>query len=597
MRGDPLTAAPLSNRSELVSLAERINALHALRLAVAAVVLLASALAPASAAPRLGLVSLVALYVLIEGCVEALRRLLPGAALALVGVGVLLDGAFVVAVLYRTGGPGSYLAFLVELHLIGVSLLVSYRTGLKLAIWYTVLFGAGHFLVRAGMLTGVGPGRPEMLGFARSEVFNLLAFWLVAVATATFSSLNERELRRSQFQLHSLAELGRATSEEQDAGRLPGVVLERVCETFAMKRGVVVWPDGDGLSLTVAEALSLTVADAPVTGTDGSWHVSLGRMLPFFAAGAAPHGVSALRRSEVGQQGWPDAAVADADATGRPGLLRHLSTENPVLRAALPGAERVVVLPLVATGRPPGAIVVECQRSLPGLAPRTVDMLAQFAAHAALALHSAALHAEVQRLAETDPLTGLVNRRILDEALAREVARSHRTGASLGVVLIDIDHFKAVNDSHGHQAGDDVLRRVGAAVRSVARATDIAARFGGEEFAVLLPECTIEEAVEVAERLRRAVALPTTGVAVTASAGVTVLSGADADPHRLVALADEALYRAKRGGRDRVEIGSPPPPRPPARSDHGRVAAAARPDERRVQRAHRNHQVTIREGA
>lgn len=168
----------------------------------------------------------------------------------------------------------------------------------------------------------------------------------------------------------------------------------------------------------------------------------------------------------------------------------------------------------------------------------------------------ARLHDELRRRATTDALTGLANRGAFEEALAREIARARRAGAALAVVVLDVDHFKRVNDAHGHAAGDAVLREVAARLEAAARAGDLAGRVGGEEFAVALPDADLAAAADVAERVRRRVAdapvaFPGGAVAVTISAGVAALAGGE-DAVALVARADARLYEAKRAGRDRV---------------------------------------------
>ncbi|HVO19980.1 MAG TPA: GGDEF domain-containing protein [Anaeromyxobacter sp.] len=159
-------------------------------------------------------------------------------------------------------------------------------------------------------------------------------------------------------------------------------------------------------------------------------------------------------------------------------------------------------------------------------------------------------------LARRDSLTGLANRRAFEEALRREVARARRSGLSLGLVVMDIDNFKQVNDTHGHAAGDLVLAEVAARAQRALRVEDLLARVGGEELAALLPAATLAAAAEVAERIRRAVsdpAIPAGGaaVSVTVSLGCAVL-GAEERAEAFWARADARLYDAKRGGRDRV---------------------------------------------
>jgi diguanylate cyclase (GGDEF)-like protein len=169
----------------------------------------------------------------------------------------------------------------------------------------------------------------------------------------------------------------------------------------------------------------------------------------------------------------------------------------------------------------------------------------------------------MKSLAETDGLTGIVNRRAFDEALALALARSVRERTPLSLLMIDVDRFKAYNDTYGHLAGDECLKAVTDCLRKAARRdTDIVARFGGEEFVVLMPEADEADACRVAGQFRdalHALNLPHTGsefTRVTASVGVAVKQsrGRATTPSEFMQHADEALYDAKRGGRDRVSI-------------------------------------------
>lgn len=163
---------------------------------------------------------------------------------------------------------------------------------------------------------------------------------------------------------------------------------------------------------------------------------------------------------------------------------------------------------------------------------------------------------ELARLARRDALTGLANRRALDDALAREVARAGRDAAPLAALLVDLDRFKRVNDLHGHAAGDAVLREVAARAAAALRAGDLLARMGGEELAALLPGADLAAAAEVGERVRaRVAAEPVRAagapLAVTVSVGCAALAPGE-DGAALLARADAKLYEAKRAGRDRV---------------------------------------------
>ena len=170
-----------------------------------------------------------------------------------------------------------------------------------------------------------------------------------------------------------------------------------------------------------------------------------------------------------------------------------------------------------------------------------------------------AFEEQLRELASTDPLTGLHNRRRFESLVEREMRRAHRYSHPLVLLMFDLDHFKAINDDHGHASGDAVLRTFAACLRDGLREQDIMARVGGEEFAALLPETDAAAGTEVAERLRAAVAAATTpcGTAelrVTMSIGLTRLADHDDGYASLLARADAALYASKQQGRDRVTV-------------------------------------------
>jgi diguanylate cyclase (GGDEF)-like protein len=188
-------------------------------------------------------------------------------------------------------------------------------------------------------------------------------------------------------------------------------------------------------------------------------------------------------------------------------------------------------------------------------------------------MHAQSLQEQLARLARVDQLTGLLNRRSLEEAAQREVDRAVRSEEPLWVFMIDIDHFKKVNDRLGHQAGDRVLQQVAAALASTLRPYDALGRYGGEEFALVLPGVGSSAAVVIADRLRAAVKLAARGetrasAEVTASVGAAQLAEGEADWYAALGRADEAMYEAKRQGRDRSVVsapqGGPPAPDRPA---------------------------------
>ena len=162
------------------------------------------------------------------------------------------------------------------------------------------------------------------------------------------------------------------------------------------------------------------------------------------------------------------------------------------------------------------------------------------------------LTGRLERLGATDGLTGIYNRRFLDEMLPREVSRSQRSGAPLALLMMDIDRFKRFNDRHGHQAGDEALRGVARTLAHHLRSGDFVARYGGEEFAVVLPGAGLKPALMTAERLRAALQSAAIGDGLTVSVGVAALPESAGDESSLVAAADAALYAAKVAGRNTV---------------------------------------------
>ncbi|KAA2285509.1 GGDEF domain-containing protein [Arenimonas fontis] len=184
------------------------------------------------------------------------------------------------------------------------------------------------------------------------------------------------------------------------------------------------------------------------------------------------------------------------------------------------------------------------------------ETILKFISHSSV---EALYHEEVYQLATHDPLTELCNRRHFAELADKEIARALRHGRPLVLCIVDVDLFKPVNDRFGHIAGDGVLRQIAAILRGLVRGEDIAARIGGEEFAVLLPETGLEAARRFAERLRKAVEAETFLLGnephrLTVSVGIARLSPERGDRSRLMQAADAALYRAKDEGRNRVRV-------------------------------------------
>jgi diguanylate cyclase (GGDEF)-like protein len=280
-------------------------------------------------------------------------------------------------------------------------------------------------------------------------------------------------------------------------------------------------------------------------------------------------GGHALMQREPGGELEPVASVGAAAADERPAAAleaerRVLGLGEPAF-ASLDGGH-ALAHPLragPAAGAEADAVtgLISVWRTSRPFSHRERELFHYLAGQAAVSIENVGLHETVERQAVTDELTGLSNRRRFQETMAAEVERSKRFGQDVGLVMLDIDDFKAVNDTYGHQQGDIVLREVARVLRASSREIDEPARYGGEELAVVLPGTDLEGAYNLAERVRagiEALRLPIVGdegaepLRVTASFGAAALPASADTVRGLVAAADEALYQAKRGGKNRT---------------------------------------------
>jgi diguanylate cyclase (GGDEF)-like protein len=214
-----------------------------------------------------------------------------------------------------------------------------------------------------------------------------------------------------------------------------------------------------------------------------------------------------------------------------------------------------VGIPLHAKNRVVGALLVTNRRK--DFSPDDIRVLKILCNQAAVAIENARVYERLEQLAATDSLTGLFNRRYFHQALEREVSRLRRRDGSIALILLDIDHFKKLNDTYGHPMGDVVLKKVGEILRTTLRKGDVLARYGGEEFVILLPEASYRGTRDFAERIRKAIAAallhPAGGRGkVTVSVGWSIFPEDTENSQKLVELADKALYFAKDTGRNRT---------------------------------------------
>jgi diguanylate cyclase (GGDEF)-like protein len=225
-----------------------------------------------------------------------------------------------------------------------------------------------------------------------------------------------------------------------------------------------------------------------------------------------------------------------------------------------PPAGDVLAVPLVSMGSTVGVIALYDRTDRRAFDTTDEESLTTLAGQASIAIDNVHFHNEAQRLSTTDPLTGLWNFRYLSMSLAREIERSTRFDRPLAVLMLDLDHFKQVNDVHGHQRGDTVLRELASRVQEQIREVDTFARYGGEEFVVVLPETTVEGAAQLADRICQAVRREPfrhdgeEPLEVTLSVGGAAFPEHGSSPATLMRAADKALYVAKNSGRDRWHV-------------------------------------------
>lgn len=292
----------------------------------------------------------------------------------------------------------------------------------------------------------------------------------------------------------------------------------------------------------------------------------------------AEYGMVALSGSAGAEADYGEATDAMREA-GLAAEERALRTREVVISEhegahALAGS-------LGRMGRPDEAIgVMTVVRDERPFSPGEHDVFRYLLGQASASVENLALHELVSQQAITDELTGLANKRAFGDLIEKEAARAERFGHDLSLLMLDIDDFKRVNDTHGHLQGDEVLRTIGRVLDSESRGVDEPARYGGEEFVVALPETDTDGALELAERIRARIEdEPVTAVGggkaigITASVGAATIPGSALDVQGLVAAADSALYEAKREGKNRVRAA---PARPQPRSKDSKPRSRAR---------------------
>ena len=403
--------------------------------------------------------------------------------------------------------------------------------------------------------TRVPVGRDDELG-RLAGTFNRMTRELQAYVQAVTAS-------RDQLRGH-LAILGDTLSSTHDLHRILQVILQTALSATGARAGVVLLIDPADGRLVARCAEGLT----------GRWDVPEAEL----TALRVPLGVGVL--GAVAASGEPRRGVCGPGGGGpldEPACRTYVAV--PICAPATVG-DPLVPGDALLTGHPAtlGVLALYDRLGTDGFDDADLLTLRTFAGQAGVAVHNVRMHEEAQRLSLTDPLTGLWNYRYLRESLRREVERASRFGRMLTVLVLDLDHFKDVNDTYGHAAGDTVLGEFARRIRVGLREVDVAFRQGGEEFVVLLPETDAYGGVIVAERLGAAVreipvpidprrhdaatGEPVDRVAISVSIGIAVYPEHGATAQEVLDAADDALYAAKNAGRDTYRLAEtrPVPP-------------------------------------
>ena len=504
---------------DLVPIAERLRNLQIWRMSVLVVAVLAAAcFRQLSVVDRTAVVTGTLIFVAVGFGLTRLSMRTNRAGRALLRILLLGDAVAVVALSLGISGPHSPLRYLLILQVVEVSLLASFRTGLKLAAWQSMLISSLYVI---GPVVAPHLSTTRLAPTDRLDLQVLVAMtWIAAITTAWLAAANERELRRRRYDLERLARFHEDIEHAETSEAAAAVFAELAADELDATRSVVLVPSDAGDALHVLAAHGLTL--------DGSG----------IANGA-------------------DSLINEAMTSTRTLLVTGTDARRDLaLAALLPRASNLAVLPL-RTERGKGVLVVEYGHVRASrVERRVVSMLERYRDELGARLSQLWLIDSLRQAATIDPLTGVANRARLRQSLRELTQHATRTGQPLSLLMLDVDHFKRVNDTHGHAAGDDVLRQVASVLKGTVRPYDIVARYGGEEFVVILPGAELSDATIVAERVRAALPAATEPYSVTASFGATRFDPAVDDVDNVIKRADALLYDAKRGGRNRVVAAS-----------------------------------------
>lgn len=427
----------------------------------------------------------------------------------------ILDVAVCTLLVRDTGGTQSVLLPLYFVAVLGAARHVDARFGAALLLLAGLSLSAVALsdefnLPAPASLTAGAEGSGSPLDDARYRgiaIGTLFAFLIpVLYSSAQLASkLRSREeaLERANANLNVLYEIGRPLADSLSTERVAETIVNGLVRSFGMESAALYLSAGDG-------------------------DLYCARRVPETVAGAGD------------------------EAEQMHSLRARMEEQTPRQEG------RTVYMPIGTKARLLGILVAQLPPPGRALAPEELNTIRLLSGQVGIAVENARLYETTERLSRTDGLTHLYNHRFFQERIREEFKRSDRFGQTLSLLMIDVDDFKRINDTHGHQCGDQILQRIGRVLRASLREVDVAARYGGDEFAIILPDTDLREAVEVAERLRKAMEkhpFLADGTPVT----MTLSLGAAARPpqsavrtEELIKMADQALFEAKSRGRNAV---------------------------------------------
>jgi len=415
---------------------------------------------------------------------------------------------------------------------------------------------------------------------AQNVVDFLIILFPMVVIIIVGSTIRQKDLKKIELQTHEIVEHSNVLAMSEQALResrdkLELRVQERTIEledtNIKLQTSVGELKQHTSDTVLLAEMGDLLQACTSTEEASRAIGHTIPQLFPDTSGGLFVYNASSDKLETVFTWGLPSTKQNQlgiepdkcwALRRGRPHRMKNLCTAFPC--QDLPKPEQILCIPMVAHGDTLGVLHLRVDEPS-GASPKSAMLLKEqlaltSAEHMALSLSNLNLRETLRHQSIRDPLTGLFNRRYMDETLERERLRAARANTSLGVIMLDIDHFRKFNDMFGHEAGDKVLEELGILLKNYIRGSDIACRYGGEEFILILPESPMEIVIKRAELIRSEVKnmsvqhLGQSMGSITLSLGLAIFPQHATTSDALLRAADRALYRAKKAGRDQVII-------------------------------------------